>query len=173
MSTGTPTIYLRFLKKSRKQPRPGDVFVLQVKDDEYIFGRVIRDDVLRDDTSKRKHGLWLVYIYNATSRDKNKLPTLNKHDLLIPPQIINRLGWVDGYFETVAYLPLSENDVLSQHCFEDWSGRYRDEYDNLLRERVEPCGVYGVGNYLTIESKVCKALGLYLLTIPREPRHQV
>jgi len=161
---------MQFLRRSRKKQELGDIFVFQIPNKQFVFGRVIRTDVnfgTRVPPSKQPLKMLLVYIYNAFSGNKDKIPDLNKNNLLIPPEVINRLGWTRGYFETIEHRPLKENDILSQHCFmSSWNEKmyYFDEYGNQLPERVEPCGVRGIGNYRIIDDLVSDALD-----IPRAP----
>ena len=160
------SLNMRILKRSRKAPRAGDVFVLKILKDRYHFGRVIRTDT--------HIGFWdnviLIYLYKDTSSSKLDLPELNKNRLLIPPQGIDRAPWVRGYFETIAHSPITKADVLRVHCFcspgsEGYSGeKYYDDEGRRLRRRIEPCGVFGLGTDGTIDDEMSDALG-----IPRCP----
>lgn len=152
-------INLKFLRPSRKRLLVGDVFVLQPAGHPFYFGRVIRLDAM----IRIFKNCILVYIYNATSDDKANIPRLSKFDLLIPPKMINRLGWSRGYFETVANIPLCEDEIIWPHCFKDpLGGGYRDEYNHVLPHRFEPCGFYALGNFRTLDDEVSKALGIPL-----------
>ncbi len=153
---------MKILKKSRKTPQPGDVFVLQIVEAEFMFGRVIncRTRIGNFD------GVIMIYIYDARSAGKTDIPTLRRGRLLIPPLGTNRQPWLKGYFETVANEPLSKSDILTTHCFERLSPvddrviGYVDEQNNPLRGRLEPCGVYGLHSYRTIDDAISRALGL-------------
>jgi hypothetical protein len=164
-------INLEFLKKSKKHLRPGDIFVLKPKGHDYYFGRVINT------TAQCGFGppkAILIYIYNATSKDKNVIPELDKNNLLIPPDMVNRLGWSRGYFENVSFKELTEDQVLKVHCF--WApplfkessyerfskGRYMNEKGEQLDGPCEPVGQYGLGNYRVVDIKISKALGIPL-----------
>ncbi|MDO8588492.1 MAG: immunity 26/phosphotriesterase HocA family protein [Armatimonadota bacterium] len=148
---------LRVLKRSRKPLKPGDIFALQVKEGEYMFGRVIRVE----EHGGPADGFILIYIYNVTSANKSEIPTIDKDNLLIPPYFTNKLPWSRGYFETIENRPLTEDDVLKPHCFWDIvHNEYRDEFRNVLRHKVEPCGVFGLGSFRTIDIRVSDALGI-------------
>ncbi len=150
---------MRVLTPSRKAVKPGDIFVMQLRDDEYIFGRVIRTDAMIDEMQN----VILIYVYRAFSFDKTAIPVLNRDQLLIAPDLINRLGWSRGYFEMVAHHPLTPEDVLPVHCFQSYfSGKYFDEYNHQLPEKHEPCGQYGLGNYRVIDDLVSRALDIPL-----------
>jgi len=82
------------LNKSRKKVCVGDIFTLKVGD-MYYFGRVIRTDA-----GFGENKIWnLIYIYEAQSKDKNDIPTLDKNRLLIPPYVTNRQAWLRGYLK--------------------------------------------------------------------------
>lgn len=150
---------LEVLKRSKQKPKPGDIFVLKMKGKEaFAFGRVISV------TAKIKSmvNCILIYIYDSFSNEKNKIPVLSKENLLIPPRMINELPWSKGYFEIVDNKPLTNEDVFKQHCFAEFTGRFYDEHNNQLKERIEPCGEYGLDSYRTIDDDISQALGIPL-----------
>jgi hypothetical protein len=153
---------LEFLKQSRKQLKPGDIFVLKPKGRDYYYGRVISTTA---DCGFGPPKAVLVYIYNATSKNKCDIPALDKKNLLIPPVMINRLGWSRGYFETIEHKELTIDDVLKVHCF--WSRAkevYINEKGQQLDEPHEPIGFYGLSNYRVIDDRISE-----LLEIPLAP----
>src|ERR1700742_191063 len=92
---------LRVLRESRKGPERGDIFVMQLPDESYLFGRVILAGVSQG--SAPMPGANLIYIYahrapTPTIDERNLLPGR----LLIPPVWTNDLGWTKGYFQTLA-----------------------------------------------------------------------
>lgn len=163
-------INLEFLKKSKKILRPGDIFVLKPKGHDYYFGRVIDTNV---ESGFGSGNAILIYIYNVTSNDKSKVPELRKENLLIPPAMINRLGWSRGYFENVMFKELAKEDILEVHCFWDpplkgisggelSKGKYMNEKGEQLDGPHEPVGQYGLGNHRVIDDAISKALGIPL-----------
>jgi len=143
------------LKKSRKRLKPGDVFVVQMKANEYRFGRVVSVTA----TCGSMKNCILLYFYRVSSSSKDRIPELDCHDLLFPPVFTNRLGWSRGYFETVENRELKVSDVLEKHCFEHFTGRYFDEKGNEVH-RSDPCGEYGLHSYRTIDDAISEALGI-------------
>jgi hypothetical protein len=150
---------MRVLKRSRKLPQEGDIFAYQFRGRPFGYGRVIRlhtkiggfTDVI------------LLYIYRAFSREKLRIPVLDKKQLLIPPVGINRRPWTMGYFETIESRPLSPEDVLSVHCFKDDiydKVRYVDEFGRTIPRRVRPCGVYALDSFRTIDASLSLAMGI-------------
>ncbi|HYE01648.1 MAG TPA: Imm26 family immunity protein [Phycisphaerales bacterium] len=165
--------YLRKIKPTRGVRPVGEVFAMAFGDVGYLFGRVIRNDCAVDAMStprpwERSPGCYLVYIYRTPSPKMEAVPPLRRADLLIAPAMIIGAGWSRGYFAPVRQDTLAAEDVLPVHCF--WNDtqlvngkpavQYVDEYGNLLRRKVEPCGEHGVGSFGSVEIDVARALGL-------------
>jgi hypothetical protein len=154
-----PVTNLRVLKPSRKVPRAGDVFVMQLPDDRYLCGRVMSTNAMAGESMP---GAILIYVYRQRFNSKT-LPErsqLSRDQLLVSPMMTNRLPWSKGYFETVAHWPLEHMDALPQHCFLSAArGRYFDEKGNELAGPVEPVGDYGLHSFRTIDDAVSAALG--------------
>lgn len=149
---------LRVLKPSRKKPTAGDLFVMQLPDERYLFGRVISADAVIGPMKD----VILIYVYRPRF-DSKELPErseLSADRLLVSPMMTNRLPWSKGYFETVAHWPLEPGDVLSQHCFLSSAvGRYFDEQGNELPGPIEPVGDRGLHSFRTIDDEISDALG--------------
>ncbi len=150
---------LKVLKRSRHKPKAGDIFVMQLLDYEYLYGRVINIDA---DPLGVGVGI-LIYIYSARSNNKLLIPKLSIDDLLIPPIITNRLPWSKGYFEHVEYRELMPQDILKQHSFFDSFRKcYCDEYGNTFINSGSIVGDWGLHSYRTIDDAISTALGIPL-----------
>jgi len=105
----------------------------------------------------------LIYIYSARSQRKEAPPLeqLSLKRLLIPPLMTNRRPWTEGYFENVMWQPLTPDDVLPQHCFRA-NGKYYDEQSREIDRAVEPCGIWGLESFRTIDDGISMALGIRL-----------
>ncbi len=158
---------MQVIRPSRKAPKSGDVFRLQLPDGTYRFGRVVRTDARWTHAVGAGPAI-LIYIYNYASALSGVPPRdeLRPDRLLVSPIMTNKLAWTRGYFETVANVPLDSDDVLSSHCFSDASvtGGYFDEMSNPLNGPIEPVGDYGLHSFRTIDDEISDALG-----IPRVP----
>lgn len=149
---------LRVLKPSRKKPAAGDLFVMQLPDERYLFGRVITTDAVIGPMKD----VILIYVYRPRfeSREVPARSELSADRLLVSPMMTNRLPWSKGYFETVAHWPLEPGDVLPQHCFLSSAvGRYFDEKGNELTGPIEPVGDRGLHSYRTLDDEISDALG--------------
>lgn len=153
---------MRILKPSRKKPKPGDVFVLQMPDGMYSFGRVVSDSAMVGGRIQAQ----LIYVFKVRSLSKD-LPEpsdLRSDCLLLPPMMTNVLPWSRGYLETIAHLPFEPGDNLSQHCFYDsFFRKHVDELGNVLPGPVEPVGELGLQSFRTIDDSVSAALGIPLV----------
>ena len=154
---------LRVLNPSRKAPKPGDVFRLQLTEGCYHFGRVIRTDARWTRAAGARPAI-LIYIYRYTSEAADLPPRdeLRPGRLLVSPIMTNGLAWSRGYFDTVKNVPLDADDVPSPHCFSDASvsGGYFDEMSNPLSGPIEPVGDYGLHSFRTIDDEISGALGI-------------
>jgi hypothetical protein len=129
-------------------------------DRRYLFGRVISTEAMAGWSMRAN----LIYVYSARS-DVKAAPeesAVRRDRLLIPPLMTNRLPWSRGYFETLTNRPLDEHDVLKQHCFRSSGGRYYDEALRELPGPTEPCGIWGLASYRTIDDAISEALGIPL-----------
>ena len=164
MATNLTGTNLRVLARSRRAPTAGDVFVMQLADGRYLFGRVILADLSADRAPMP--GSNLIYVYRELSESKGpRYEALGPNNLLVPPLFTNRLGWVRGVFETVEHGSVNPSDMLEQHCFEDvFPRRFVDERGAVLGRRIEPCGTWGLQSYRAIDDQIADALA-----IPRAP----
>lgn len=164
------------MKISRGYRKAGEVFAMNFDGVGYIYGRVVREncafapspDSPEDGPWPADRGVYLVYIYNTTSRKLNVVPKIKPSELMLPPKLIIRAGWTHGYFVTVRHDVLTPEDILPQHCF--WDARvecdgreflrYGDELGRRLPKRVEPCDERALGSFGSIAIDIAKALGL-------------
>lgn len=140
---------LKVLKRSNVPPKAGDIFVMQLPSDEYLFGRVILADAPRERAPMPcSH---LLYIYDRRSAvPQAEISDLRPGRLLIPPVWTNRKAWTKGCFRTIGNRPLERFDLLKQHCFLRLAfgpGRpdaVVDETGRVLTQRTEPCGSWAL-----------------------------
>lgn len=71
----------------------------------------------------------------------------------------NRLPWSQGYLQTLGNRPLAGKDVLPQHYFRSWAGRYYDKHANELPGPIEPSGTCGLASFRTIDDVISDAIG--------------
>lgn len=153
-----PLTNMRVLQPSRKRRLPGDVFVYQMPDAMFRFGRLIATDV---PVFGAAH---MVYFFRGASVDKVAPQEVHPADLLMPPLLMNQKPWTLGYFEVIERRPLKSGDILAVHCFRSMMLRYgKYQYFNdcgcELEQPVEPCGYWSLSSYRTVDDKLSDALG--------------
>ncbi|MGH4032463.1 immunity 26/phosphotriesterase HocA family protein [Actinomycetota bacterium Odt1-20B] len=163
---------LKKMKGQRRQHVPGDVFVLQLEDDSYRFGRIVK--VGESTPEARFPGGILAYIYDIPSVDqKPDLDRLTPDRLLMPPFFTMNWVWNKGYFRTVQHAELTPDDLLKQHCFYDaYYKDYVDENDQRISERADPCGSFALSNFDFFQEQVAAALAGNPIVGPRREDRQ-
>lgn len=155
-----PEIRLRLQAKSRKKVRNGDIFVIDLFEVGFVWGRVANSEAWNG--MSKSSPLIVVYIYNVCTPAVDEIPSLELHNLVLPPFIVSRQMWTYGYFNTVANRELTPEDLLEVHCFQTLQvpPRYFDEFDHKLDRRFEPCGNWGLTLPRGINTEVCRMLGV-------------
>ena len=156
---------LKLLKKSNTLPKKGDLFRLQFEDEREFYGKVLAENVdptfmriQRSESERVK--LWAVAIYRPSELPEDKFA-----EFLIEPQVVNRQGWLKGYFETVGHSELSTYDIENSRYWVELSQLYYEiNWDTLTGRKVDKpdvkwIGDLGVGNHLTIADWIGGALG--------------
>ncbi|WP_138754242.1 Imm26 family immunity protein [Paenibacillus sinopodophylli] len=138
------------LKKSRKKPQEGDVFLIQPLRDTYYYGKVIKTNIVS--TNPFLNGWNLIYLYreSVVIRDNHFYDLLDTHNLLLPPIVTNHKGWYDGYFETVGFERISSEEKNLSYGFIDKSkdkNKIRNEEGLELHSRPEHISGYGLVSY--------------------------
>lgn len=137
--------------------RAGDVFSMQYGEQRFLFGRVMKDDVLGGGFPNSL----LIYVYKAESESIDRIPALRKEELLLPPILMHRSGWRQGYLRKLRSEEVQSADLLNQHCFYCKAfKKYYDEYGKELSERTEPCGDYSQADYIVLDREISAVLGL-------------
>jgi Immunity protein 26 len=165
MATYPPANFLP-QRPYRKKLHPGDIFTMRLPDGRYLFGRVVRTDADCFGPT-----CILVYVFRYLSESNSPPDRLLVQDLLVPPQLVNRLGWSRGYFETIGNRPFADGELMPVHYFRRVRHRdlaeppvitYIDEDQKAVPQ--PPDGVLvggaGLGNYRTVDDAIAVALGI-------------
>lgn len=146
---------MQFLEKSRVRPKSGDIFVLQIAV-VFHFGRVLRTDA-KSALIDLKTNFVLVLIFRQSSAHPEFSPEIENSGELFRPRLINRQGWLQGYFKTVAHKPLTEEENSRVYFFRvspNGESYYNDRGEKVERPDGEYTLGYGIGNHLTIEERI-------------------
>ena len=149
--------YLIPIKKSKKAPQQGDVFVVQPFQNIFYYGKVIQTNIY----SKQSfvNGMILIFIYDKMSTTPKIPCNLDNSNLLIAPTVVNRLGWSRGYFETICNIPITDRERNISFGFWDFlKKRFVDVEGNVLDRKPDYYTDFGLGNYLVVGEKIQVAL---------------
>lgn len=154
-------------KKSKVRPVRGDVFRMMTVDGREFFGKVLADDVdptffriPHEPGDENRPSLWIVAVYQPTDS-----PDTRFQEFLVGPRVINKLGWVRGYFETIGNTMLSEYDRENSRFWVEFNEIfYEIDWAKPTATRIskpdsEWVSDLSTGNHLTLELDICLALG--------------
>lgn len=148
---------LLVLKKTRKKPKEGDVFVLNPKMDLYCYGKVIEVGVKSKDSFV--NGMYLIYIYDYFSHTKELHDVLDADNLMIPPLVVNTQLWIKGFAETISSIEVSDKERNIEYGFWDIGRRV---YVNLNGDKIDyiPQLVsdFGLGSYGVVGKEIQKVI---------------
>ncbi len=100
------------LKKSRKIPEVGDVFVLSLKAGEYYYGKVLESF----ESNELKRQVIVIFAKTINEIDINKC-VFDYKKLLFPPEIVYDGYWKKGFFKKIANIPLSKEEKNLDYGF--------------------------------------------------------
>lgn len=106
---------------------------------------------------------------------------------MIPPIFINNLPWSKGYFETVANVPLNNDDLFKNHVFWNPMAKrqfYVDQYNQEIKSKLpwkygffektstgksmklyesfSPVGFSALSSYRSFDDRISNILGISL-----------
>ena len=141
---------LKVIKRQRKYPQKGDVFVIEPLEGISFWGIVVNNHVC----NINGEDLLVVMIFKEKAPENNInewKPDIN--NLLIEPSMVGKEYWTKGYFYTVYNIPIENSlDNYGFYCiFED---RYFDEWGKKLRKEPKIVGTFGVSTISGIAYKI-------------------
>lgn len=145
------------IKRSRKKPKIGDIFVIQPKKSVYFYGKVIE---VNDEFQGFPVDALVILIYKNSSTRLEMPDYLSPNDLLIPPQIVNLRGWTMGYFYTLGNMELTSEEKKLDYGFKDLKVKpcFLNSMGEKLNHEPSIVGIYAIGSYGSIAYEVTKAL---------------
>lgn len=147
------------IKRSRKKPNVGDVFVIQPRESLYFYGKVI--EVNNQFQSIAGVNVAVILVYKKATKKLEMPDYLDSNELLIPPQIVNFTGWTMGYFFTLGNMELTNEEINLDYGFKDTRMAdecYRTEEGKELNHKPSIVGIYALGSYGAVAYDVTKAL---------------
>jgi hypothetical protein len=137
----------------KKRVKAGDVFSLKL-DDCFLFGQVTGTGApFAGFPSPHR-----IVVFNHHSLDRSDWQAALSTDPLIAPHFINNLGFSRGFMPVMGSAAVVHLDPASV-CYSRTVGPdpYLDEFGSPCEPR-SLIGVYGLGNYLTLQDLIESAL---------------
>lgn len=154
---------LLVLKKSRKEIKDGDVFVLSPKEGLYFYGKVIMASI-KHQNDGWMNGCHVIFLFKCKSKTKDlKNFKPDYHNLLLSgPEIVEGGYWRRGYFENIGNIPLTEEEKNLDYGFfgmevlSRW-GTFKNADGTFLDHHPTFCSAYGIlvyaGIYMLIRTE--------------------
>ncbi|WP_137223009.1 Imm26 family immunity protein [Shewanella sp. MEBiC00475] len=141
----------------KKRLKVGDVFRLEYPDNKFIFGRVMT----LDSEVGGFPDCIKIHIYNIISEQSELPKDLIQSSLLVAPVFVNKLGFSRGYMPVIGNIPVESSQNIDGACYLSVFPKccHVDEAGNQVEEN-ELEGVWGLGNYRTMDDSISKALGI-------------
>lgn len=163
------------IKKQRKEPKPGDVFITSPEKSVYFFGKVLEENA-KFGMTEGDDKAWVVCIFDnyviSDSQPKD-FPKISGCPLF-PPQIVSKSFWTMGYFNTIGHQPVTQSEqqinygfyeplsisyimkhgLIHGKCF--YEDRYVDAHANKLKNKPEYISYFGLSNHSGIAQKIHK-----------------
>lgn len=131
---------LRIIKRARKYPQKGDVFVFSPRDGIYFYGIVANSDV----TNHNGDGMYVIMLFKDKTKSLDNISFVpDFHNLITNPLIVTRLYWTKGYFYNVMHIEELQIDITYGFYHIGWDAIV-DEYDNILEKEPQYIGISGV-----------------------------
>ncbi|MBA2868919.1 immunity 26/phosphotriesterase HocA family protein [Methanococcus maripaludis] len=149
---------LLLIKRSRKKPVVGDIFVIQPRKSVYFYGKVIE---VNDQFQGFAVNNCVILIYKDKSSQLEMPDNLSQDNILIPPKIVNWRGWTSGYFYTLGNLELTGAEKDLDYGFKDsriTPPCFRKATGEKLGHEPVITGNYAIGSYGSVAYSVTKAL---------------
>ena len=147
------------IKRTRKKPNVGDIFVIQPRESLYFYGKIIKVNIQAINPFLK--GKNVVFFYKKNTTKLNMPDNLSVDELLIPPQIVDSGGWTKGYFFTLGNMQLTKEELNLDYGFKDIRMKdecYRTEEGDELDYKPSIVGTYALGSFGSVAYKVTKVL---------------
>lgn len=139
---------LKVIKRTRKYPNKGDVFLVEPKEGLYFYGLVVNNHV----NNIQGEDLLVIMIFRNRANgltDKSFKPDYN--NLLIRPCMVGKEYWTRGYFHTIDNIEYDKSDY---GFYSISKNKFFNEYEEELYKEPKLLGLWGVSTILGIAVKI-------------------
>lgn len=145
------------IKKSRKRPKEGDIFVVKHKSGLYFYGKVIKTNIVSEWSFI--NGTKLIYIYKNPTKTIEMPKKLDCNQLLTAPLIVDSTGWTRGFLLNIGREEVTNEELsLNYGFFVDMKHNYIDEKGEILHIKPNIYTDFSVSTYMGIAYEITKAL---------------
>lgn len=143
---------LKVIKRTRKYPNKGDVFLVEPQEGIYFYGLVINNHV----NNIQGDDLLVIMIFrNRANGLTNKSFELDYNNLLIEPCMVGKEYWTRGYFYTIDNIEYEKSDY---GFYSISKNKFFNEYEEELYKEPKLLGVWGVSTIFGIAIKIQEEL---------------
>ncbi len=141
---------LLMLRKSKQIPKVGDVFVLSYNDGEYYYGKVL------ESFEKWDTKVQVIVIFSEVIKEISIDKCIFNYDkLLLSPRIVFDGYWKKGFFQTIANIPLTNEEKKLNYGFFKMHplgkyGYFVDSKGGEINYQPNLYSLYGVTNIIGI-----------------------
>lgn len=143
---------LLVLKRSRREVKDGDIFVLSPIEGTYFYGKVLMANI----KNPMYNGYHVIFIFRNKSDSKDINNYIADYDnILCGPVIVEGGYWRLGYFETIGNIPLTEEEKNLDYGFlkmdhQNRWGVFKNANDEILDHFPKFYDLYGVATHIAI-----------------------
>ena len=147
---------LRVIKRSRKKPQEGDVFLLSPREGVYFYGRVLKANIDNIQNDTFISGQYSILLF----KNKTKTPDISSYapdynELLLKPCIVSSGYWTRGFFFTIANDPINaQGKGLDYGFYSIGKGKYMNESGHELDRQPAILGTYGISTLTGIARQI-------------------
>ena len=107
----------KVIKRTRRQPNDGDIFVCTINGTVYYYGKILKASIVNP-SDNWTNGCILACLFRDKTTVKNLDNFKGSYDnLLLAPFIVTKQYWTGGWFETIGNVPLDERDFNLDYGF--------------------------------------------------------
>ncbi len=151
---------LRVIKRIKKGPIEGDVFILSPREGIYFYGKVLKANIQHISKDIFINGKNLIFVFKNKSREIS-IENYNSdyNNLLIEPAIVDKSYWSRGYFYTISNEKVTDFERNLDYGFYSIGKQiYYKENGDVIDHEPILLGTNGIATIFGIASEVEREL---------------
>ena len=157
---GVKDYQLKVIKKSKIEPKDGDIFVLSPREGIFFYGRVLKANIEHVTKDSFIHGKHVIVIFKCRTKSLDiSNYYANYNDLLTGPDMVDNTYWTKGLFLTIGNI---ENEMFESELdygfYSIGKCKYFKENGHELDHQPKVLGIYGIATIAAIARNIEKEL---------------